>query len=324
MLSVYAVDQQQLEAKPLVAAEDGTESMPATPGRCWINLVSPTHNELHQVSERYKIDMEMLTAALDPDERARFEVMDGVMLILVRIPLTNDDEDSDIPYITRPLGILLVDDMIVTVCTKESSVISDFVEFKVRNFKPENRIHFVLQIFYRTALKYLRYLKEIDIQTNDIEYEVQQSLRNEELIRLLNKEKSLIYFSTSLRSNQLMMERLRRSSFLRMLSEEDEELLEDSILDNQQAIEQANIQTNILGGLMSALSSLISNNLNLVLKRLTQITIMLMIPTLVFSLYGMNIGLPLQGHPFAFLWVLLITGFSVALGYILFNFRRKN
>jgi magnesium transporter len=310
MVSVFGV-----EAKSL-------REVVAPANRCWINLVSPTHNELHEISERYSIDMDMLTAALDPDERARQESYDGVTLMLLRIPIANDDETSDIPYITRPLGILLAEQVLITVCTLDNTVVSDFIDVKVKNFDPDNHLQFILHIFYRTTLKYLRFLKEIDSQTNRIEAELQQSLQNQELIKLLNQEKSLVYFTTSLRSNQIMMERLRRSAFFRMLPEDDQDTLEEVILDNTQAIEMANIYTNILSGLMDAFASVISNNLNNVMKTLTKITVILMLPTLVASIYGMNVNLPFQGTPNAFWVVLSICLLSAVGGMLLFRSRK--
>ncbi len=316
MISVYALQEKVLQTQTL-------DETPLKGSRSWINLVGPTHNEIQDLSAHFGLWIETIAAALDPDERARFEVEEGVMLILLRLPIVNDDPDSDIPYITRPLGIILVNDVVITVCSKENSVIRDFIERKVKHFDPANRFNFVLQIFFRASLKYQRYLKEIDLQVNDIEYELQRSLKNEELLRLLNKEKSLIYFTTSLRTNQVMLERLRRSGFARALNEEDEELLEEIIIDNQQAIEQAHIQTNILNGIMSTLGSVISNNVNNVMKRLTQITIMLMIPTLITSIYGMNVQLPLQDSPVAFAIIVVLCVVAGGVGFAAFTLPKR-
>lgn len=291
----------------------------------WVNLVAPTHQELRQIVEVYGVPMEFLTAALDPDERARFESEDNVLLILLRIPLVNNEasEENEPPYITRPLGIVMTFSAIITVCTKENSIINDFIDSKVKNFNPEHKLRFILQIFYRTALKYLRFLKEIDAQTHLIEKELHEALKNKELMRLLSYEKSLVFFTTSLRSNQIMMERLKKISFFRMMIEEDRELLEDVIIDNTQAIEMANIYTNILSGLMDTFASIISNNLNNVMRSLTKITIVLMAPTLVASLYGMNVPLPFQTHPYAYTFVLSFCFVVALLVMVLFSFRNR-
>ncbi|MCS7073998.1 MAG: magnesium transporter CorA family protein, partial [Bacteroidia bacterium] len=181
----------QEHAKMLKVAPDAKE-------RCWINVITPTHTELQRLERTFGIPMEFLTAALDPDERARVESEDGFQLILIRIPVR--DEETEIPYYTHPLAIILGESIAVTVCTIESSVISDFIETKIKNFSIESHSRFVLQIFYRTALKYLKFLKEIERETTAIEQLLHTSLQNEELLRLLRYEKSLVYFTTSLRS----------------------------------------------------------------------------------------------------------------------------
>lgn len=290
----------------------------------WINLTGPTHNELHQVSETFNIPMELLTAALDPEERSRYETDEGVLSLIIRIPIANDEEvESGIPYITRPLGMLIKNDVFITICTRENSVIFDFVTEKVKNFSIQAKHRFVLQIFYRSVLKYLRFLKDIDNQTNDVEKELTQALKNSELIRLLNYEKSLVYFNTSLKSNQIVMERLKRTSFFRQAVHEDRELLEDIIIDNTQAIEMANIYTNILSGLMDTFASVISNNLNNVMRTLTKITIALMLPTLLASFLGMNMNLPnfVQGQ-YGFEIVIILCALLSLLSMALLNSKK--
>lgn len=318
MLSVY-----QVEAKALQPFDELPDQVAP---RAWINLSGPTHNELHQLNERHNIPMEMLTAALDPEERARVEQWDDHTLILIRIPIDNYDEaeeENGIPYITRPLGIILGPELIVTVCTKDSSVIGDFVDRKVKQFNPEHRTRFVFQIFARTVLKYLRFLKDIELNTNDIERELRASLRNEDLLKLMQQEKSLVYFTTSLRSNHYLFKRIRKSRLFKPLREEERDLLEEVLIENAQAIETAGIYTNILNSLMDALASVINNNLNSVMKSLTKITILLMIPTLITSVYGMNIGLPWQNHPNAILVVLLLCILGAGIGFLLFSVRRS-
>jgi magnesium transporter len=318
MISLYQVDARALQPVDSIP----TEVAP----RCWINLSAPTHNELHELNERYGIPMEMLTAALDPEERARYEQWDNHLLILLRVPIDNYDEaeeENGIPYITRPLGVVIGPDVIVTVCTKENSVLNDFVERKVKQFNPEQRTKFVFQIFARTVLKYLRFLKDIELNTNDIERELRQSLKNDDLLKLMQQEKSLVFFTTSLRSNHYLFRRIRKSRLFKPLREEEKDLLEEVLIDNAQAIETAGIYTNILNSLMDALASVINNNLNSVMKSLTKVTILLMIPTLVTSIYGMNIGLPWQSHPNAIFVVLVLCALGAGIGFLLFSVRRN-
>lgn len=285
----------------------GLETLEAPTQDCWINLTSPTHNELHEISDVCDLPLELLTAALDTEERSRYEAEDGALLIIIRAPIINDDPESDIPYLTRPIGLIWREDLILTVCTRETSVLEDFVDNKVRGFQLQDKLRFILQIFYRTVLRFLRALKDINLQTNEIEQELQQSLKNKELIRLLNYEKSLVYFTTSLRSNQILMDRMKKTRYIRSASPDDVELLDDILIDNFQAIEMANIYTNILSGLMDAFASVISNNVNSVMHTLTKITIVLMLPTLVASFYGMNLKwLPFAKNEYSFIIILSI------------------
>jgi len=294
----------------------------ATREKFWVNLISPTHTELQQVAEQYDLPLDLLTAALDPDERPRIEAEDGCLLILLRIPITASKEDENVPYITRPLGILFTQNLIFTVCTRESSVIADFVHTKVKHFNPENRRRFLLQIFYRTTLKYLRFLREMQAQTDDIEAELITSSNNAEVLRLLNYEKSLVFFTTALRANHAMMERLRKTKMIQTADEDTQEYLEDILIDNLQAVEMAKVYADILESIMGALNSVINNNLNTVIKSLTKITIILMLPTLVASFFGMNVNLPFQDSPYAFLVVLGVCLVLVAAGYAIFSIRR--
>ncbi|MCD6531805.1 magnesium transporter CorA family protein [bacterium] len=268
-------------------------------GNCWVNISAPSREELEKITADFQIPMDFATDALDPDERARIETESGATLIMLRVPERNP-KDENIPFITLPVGIILKDDIIITVCAYNNLVKDKFIRtIKTKDFSPANRNKIIVSILQRTALLYLNYLKEINRKTSEIEEQLHESMRNEELIKLLSLEKSLIYFTTSLRSNEIMMERLQRSNILNICSE-NEDLLEDAIIDNKQAIETANIYSNILSGMMDAFASIISNNLNIVMKFLTSITIILMLPTLVASIYGMNIKLPFQDSPHAF------------------------
>jgi magnesium transporter len=285
------------------ATQDGLIIIDEFPKDCWVRVANPTAEECEFLSKKLTIPLPFLTDPLDIDERARIEIEDGVTLVIVRIPYF-DRENIDIPYTTLPLGIVFTDECIITICSKAVENFLDFVNGRVKNFSIESRGRFLLQIFYRTALLFLSYLKDINKRTDAIETELHKSLRNVELIRLLNLEKSLVFFTTSLRSNEIMMERLEKTGI--RMTEDDKDMLQDVLIENKQAIEMANIHSNILSGMMDAFASVISNNLNVVLKFLTSVTIIFMIPTFVASTYGMNVRLPFQQSPHAFLIVTAI------------------
>jgi len=287
---------------------------------CWVNVINPTDEEINYLTKKFRIPLEFITDALDIDERARTEREDNVVLVILRIPKSSEI-DMEEGYVTMPLGIIIVPDVIITVCLSSNEILSDFINSRVKNFTTSKKSRFVLQILHRTALLYLNYLKGINKRTSIVEKELHQSMRNEELIKLLNIEKCLVYFTTSLKSNELMMEKLYTARILKMYPD-DKELLEDVIIENKQAIEMANIHSNILSGMMDAFASVISNNLNIVMKFLTSVTIILMIPTLVASIYGMNVPLPLQHSPYAFIILMLISVGLSLIGVIIFLKRK--
>jgi magnesium transporter len=279
---------------------------------CLINVINPEKNELEKLSGQMLIPADFLTDPLDIDERARIEIEDEVLLIVLRIP-KYDESNSEIPFTTIPAGIILTkDDTIVIISTSDIMDILDLYSGKSKSIINGKRSSVIMHIFLSTALLYLNHLKEINRRTGEIEKELQKSLRNEALIKLLNIEKSLVFFTTSLKSNELMMERLLKTELLD-LTLDDQEKLEDVQIDNRQAIEMANIYSNILSGMMDAFASVISNNLNVVMKILTSITIILMIPTLIASIYGMNINLPFQHSTHSFF---IVTGISFMLSLL--------
>lgn len=280
---------------------------------CLINLIRPEKSELEPISKEMCIPLDFLSDPLDIDERSRVETQDGVVLFVLRLP-KHEKSNSHIPFLTIPVGIILTkNDTIVIVSSYDITEILELYSGETKGIVVGKRSSVVLQIFLKTALLYLKYLKEINIQTADIEKQLHKSLKNEELIKLLNIEKSLVYFTTSLKSNELMMERLLKTELLQ-LTADDKDKLEDVLIDNRQAIEMANIYSNILSGMMDAFASVISNNLNDVMKILTSITIVLMIPTLAASIYGMNIELPFQHFPHAFY---IVTGISFSISFLI-------
>lgn len=303
------------------STEGGLITLEAMESGAWINLVQPTERELDAVlSEFPELDPFSLKAALDEEERARIEIDNGTTLILVDVPIV-EPVNNNVYYSTIPLGILLVEDTIITVCTKEVPIIEDFVRGRVRGFFTFKKTRFILQLLYKNATYFLQYLKQIDRRSNHIERELHKSMKNKELIQLLELEKSLVFFSTSLKSNEIVLERMMRLDSIKKYPE-DEELLEDVIIENKQAIEMANIYSNILSGIMGAFASVISNNLNMVMKFLTSVTIVMAVPTMVASFFGMNVPVPLESKPYAFLIVILISLFLALLSAGLL-FRKK-
>lgn len=270
---------------------------------CWISLTQPTTQELERVYQQTGIELDDLKAPLDDEERSRIEVEENYTMILVDIP-SLDEKDR---YITIPLGIFITKEVVVTVCLEETSILTAFSRKRVRDFCTYKKTRFVFQILYRNATTYLRHLRIIDRRSSKIEEKLHGSQKNSELIELLELEKSLVYFTTSIRSNEVVLEKLLRTDKVKKYPE-DAELLEDVIIENKQAIEMANIYSGILSGMMDAFASVISNNLNIVMKLLATLTIVLSIPTMIASFFGMNfVNIPLGDKPYGFYLVTAIT-----------------
>lgn len=288
---------------------------------CWINMVAPTPEELKEVQGRLPVLTEFLHYPLDEEETSRIEKEEDQVLIIIKIPDARHEGDV-VRYETIPLGIILIDSVIITICLKKTQLIDELLSGRaVITGLLCDPIRFIFHIFLRTAALFLKHLRLIDRLTSEYENELHRSLRNRELIKLLNLEKSLVYFNTSLRANELVMARLQSGRYV-PITEGSNEVLEDALIENQQAIEMAKIYSDILSGMMDAYASVISNNINIVMKFLTSVTIILSLPTLVASVYGMNIPLPLQNHPHAFG---IVIGFSLALSalVVFFLFRKK-
>ncbi len=266
----------------------------------WVNVVPPLkEEEFVELSESLEIPIEFLRDSLDIDERPRFELEDNVKFIVIKTPAENNSfNDSDAYYITIPICIILTHNQIVTVNSFDNGAIKKFLNsFQKRH--PDKKSMMVLKIFEKIVHNFMEYLKEINHRRNLYEQKLYDSNRNEELLHLMRIQKSLVYFVTALRSNELVMMKLARTNFL-SLNEEEREFLEDLIVDTSQALEMANIYTTILSSTMDAFASIISNNLNNVMKRLTSITIILSLPILVTSIYGMNVKIPYADQPHAF------------------------
>lgn len=289
----------------------------------WIAMIDPTATEILEIAENYGIDPDHLRAPLDEEERSRIEVEDNYTMILVDIPTIEERNGKDW-YITIPMGIVVTDDKIITVCLEETPVLGTFMDGRVRNFRTYKKTRFILQILYRNAALFLHYLRIIDKKSDELEGNLRKSQRNQELIEIMELEKSLVYFTTSLRSNEVVLEKLLRLESIKQYPE-DTELLEDVIIENKQAIEMANIYSGVLSGMMDAYASVISNNLNIVMKFLATVTIVMSIPTMIFSAYGMNLnadGMPFAGNPLGFLYIILI---SLLISFIVaVVFRKKD
>lgn len=289
----------------------------------WIALIDPTATELVEIAEKYEIDVDHLRAPLDEEERPRVEVEDNYTLILVDIPIIEERNDKDW-YGTIPMGIVVTDEIIFTVCLEDSPILGSFMDGRVRNFFTYKRTRFILQILYRNASMFLHYLRVIDKKSEQVEEKLHKAQKNEELLELLELEKSLVYFTTSLKSNEAVLEKLLKVENIKQYPE-DTELLEDVIIENKQAIEMAHIYSGVLSGTMDTFASVISNNQNIVMKFLTTVTIVMSIPTMIFSAYGMNLswkGMPFSKHPMGFLYVILFSlVFSLVIALI---FRKKD
>jgi len=238
----------------------------------WINIQPPfNHEELESLASKLRIPLDFLTDSLDIDERSRYEREDDVKLIVVNTPIINQKgKESEAIYITAPIGIILTDENIVTITAVENPIIQKFLENRVKHFNPHDHKMFVLQIFEQTVFRFLECLKKLNLQRNLIEQELYNSSRNKELQELLRIEKSLVYFVNSLSSNELLKMKMKRTDLLKIREmEAHEDLFEDIIIDNSQALEMSNVYTNILGGTMEAYASIVSNNLNGVMQRLT-------------------------------------------------------
>ena len=280
---------------------------------CWINISPPfSREELENFSEKFLVPIDFLTDPLDNDERPRYERDEDVRLIIFSTPVLNNgiDRENQSIYLTVPIGIIMTIEHVITISGIDNPVIEQFLNERVKNFDPADDRRFVLQILEQNVNRFLGSLKKLNHKRNVIENELYESSRNIEIRQLLNIEKSLVYFVNGLNANELLKMKMKRTDFLHIKEDDDLlDLLEDLIIDSSQALDMAKVYTDILGGTMDAYASIISNNLNIVMKRLTTITIVLMVPTLVASLFGMNVKIPYFNteHEGSFMLILLIS-----------------
>lgn len=271
---------------------------------CWINLISPSEEELELVIKGLGLEQNMIRDPLDDEEKPRVDIDGDQTLIIVDIPYVYEENDS-IKYETIPMGLLQVrDDYIITICSKQTSLLERFRNGQIRDFYTYKKTRFILQILYHVAKDFLKYLKHIDKKTEYLERSLHKSMRNKELYKLMELSKSLVYFTTSLKSNESVLDRLVTGRVIK-LYDEDQDILEDTIIENKQAIEMANIYSSILSGMMDAFASIISNNQNVVMKFLAAMTIVMAIPNMVYSFFGQNFSVPFNDNPLMWLYVLI-------------------
>lgn len=284
---------------------------------CWVNLINPTETEIDLVCKNLNIEPAFLRAALDEEEISRIDFEEGQTLIVIDVPVADTGEKNTVIYSTLPIGIIVTAENVVTVALKDTSMLQDISGNLVKNIMPELKTQFVMHILLRAAKSYLYYLRQIDKLSNFVEKQLHQSMKNKELFQLLELEKSMVYLSTSLRSNEITIKKIAAGKVIK-LYEEDQDLIDDVLIEINQAIEMAGIYSGILSGMMDAFASVISNNLNIVMKVLTSLTVLLTIPSIVFGFYGMNVS----GLPFAYAWFPGVVSL-VLMAVVLFALRMK-
>ena len=288
---------------------------------CWINMVAPSDQDILLIAKKTGVPVDFLKAALDEEETSHIDVDGGNMLVIVDVPFTEMEANS-LTYDTFPLAIIHTESCIITVCLKNSRILTDFIDDKIKSFFTFKRSRFILQLLYRVAGYYLIYLRQIDKKSIMIEKRLHRSLRNKELMQLHSLQKSLVYFSTSLKANEATFEKLLKLELLKKY-QEDKDVLDDVIIENKQAIEMSHIYSNILTGTMDFFASIISNNLNIVMKLLASVTIVMSIPNIIFGSFGMNVaGIPFAENPSGFWFVYVIALVISIVAFLLL--RRKS
>ncbi|MCF2665822.1 MULTISPECIES: magnesium transporter CorA family protein [Streptococcus] len=290
----------------------------------WINLVNPSQEESVRLSEQFNIDITDLRAPLDLEETSRIAVEDNYTLIIVDVP-TYEERNNKSYYVTIPLGIIVTENAVITTCLQELTLFDNFFNRRVKNFYTFMKTRFVFQLLYRNAELFLTALRSIDRQSDRIEAELENATRNEQLIDMMELEKSIVYLKASLKFNERIVKKLSSSNSSLKKYIEDEDLLEDTLIETQQAIEMAGIYENVLNAMTETTASIINNNQNTIMKTLALMTMILDIPTVIFSAYGMNFQndwLPLNGLPHAF-WYIVFIAASMSAAVVIYFFRKK-
>lgn len=286
---------------------------------CWINIECPTETEKKYLLEELQIPEAFYNDIEDIDERPRIEIEDGWTLIIMRVPIKSND--IKLPFQTIPIGVIFKEDICVTISFYKTEMISDFVQYtKRKNINAKDNFDLVLRLLLSSSVWYLKYLKQINQKIKLAEDNLEKSIKNQELQALLQIEKCLVFFITSLKGNDVLFHRIKNLKVHR--EHFDPDLLEDVDIELSQAQDTANIYSNILTGMMDAYASVISNNMNNIMKQMTSISIILMIPTLIASLYGMNVPNGLEESKYGF-WILLFVSVILSsCGAFLFKRRR--
>lgn len=309
MLSIYNTDLKTNKFEKIKEFRPGS----------WINLVNPTAEEIETVCSNLKIEDEFIKYPLDYEEQARIDIEDDMTLFVIDVPIIEESKEGK-TYSTMPLGLIVVrDEFFISVSLKKNRIIEAFEKGRVKEMYTYKKTRFLIQILYLNASYYLNDLKRINKEAENTVNGLKKSMKNQDLIQLLNLENSLVYITTSLKANELVMEKTARGKVLKSY-EEDDEILEDAIVENRQAIEMSKIYSEVLNGTMDAYASIISNNLNVVMKFLASMTIVLSLPTLIASIWGMNVPLPFATNPYGFG---IVCGISVLVSVIAFVWLKK-
>ena len=309
MLSIYNTDLKTNKFEKIKEFRPGS----------WINLVNPTAEEIETVCSNLKIEDEFIKYPLDYEEQARIDIEDDMTLFVIDVPVIEEDSDGK-SYSTMPLGLIVVrDEYFISVALKKNRIIEAFEKGRVKGMFTYKKTRFLLQILYLNASYYLNDLKKINKEAENTVNDLKKTMKNQDLMKLLRLENSLVYITTSLKANEVVMEKTARGKILKSY-EEDDEILEDAIIENRQAIEMGKIYREVLNGTMDAYASIISNNLNVVMKFLASMTIVLSLPTLIASIWGMNVPLPFATNPYGFG---IVCGIAVLVSVIAFIWLKK-
>lgn len=293
-----------------LVCENGFASVEKWMPGCWIEVTNPSQSELIELQKTYDLPIDFIKDIEDVEERPRIEVEDGWLMTILRIPYKIEESSS--PFSTVPFGILLKGDIFITICHYQTDMASDFVRYTIRkNINKRTDIDLLLSLFLSSSVWYLKYLKQMNQQIKEAERSLEESIRNEELHQLMRFEKCLVYFITSLRGNEVVLARLQK--YLRTSGAPfDDDLIDEVEIELKQAYTTANIYSDILAGTMDAYASIISNNLNVIMKQLTSVSIILMIPTVVASMYGMNVPNNLEANQYGF-WIVIMVSICLSL-----------
>ena len=285
-------------------SENGFVEKPLWAPNCWVNVECPDHDDFQFLTRELNVPESFLEDIADADERPRTETEGNWLLTILRIPMQSSN--PQIPFITVPIGIITNNDIIVSICYHQTELLPDFIQHTRRkNICVNNKLELILRLIYSSAVWFLKYLKQINNEVANAEKELEKSIRNEDLLRLMKLQKTLVYFDTSIRGNEVLIGRLK--NIFQNTGMLDMELLDDAIIELRQAYNTVNIYSDILTGTMDAFASIISNNVNDIMKRMTSLSITLMIPTVIASFYGMNVDIHLDSFPHAFLFIVLLS-----------------